>query len=291
MTCGGNGCRRRGLQEVGTGCYTVGMTELIMLGTGNAAVTRCYNTCFTLRNGGQVLLVDGGGGNGILSRLESAGVALGEIHDIFLTHTHTDHVFGVVWVVRMIAQAMNSGRYSGVLHLYGHGEGLAALESICRATLPGKVCRHLHDDILLHALSDGEAFTAAGMAATAFDIGSTKAKQFGFCLQLADGRRLTCLGDEPYNERAECYARGADWLLCEAFCLFADRERFKPYEKHHSTARDAGRLAAGLDVHNLLLYHTEDQTLSARRRTYAAEAAEFFSGCIHVPDDLERILL
>ncbi len=266
-------------------------SELTLLGTGNAAVTHCYNTCFTLRCGAQVLLVDGGGGNGILARLEQAGVALSEIHDIFLTHTHTDHILGIVWVLRMVAQAMNAGKYSGELHIYGHAEGLQALETICRLTLPGKVCRHINADILLHVLDDGAAFTAAGMPAQAFDIGSTKAKQFGFALQLPDGQRLCCLGDEPYNERAEVYARGADWLLCEAFCLYADRERFKPYEKHHSTALDAGHLAAGLDVRNLVLYHTEDKTLTSRRAAYTAEAATHFDGVILVPDDMERLLL
>ena len=35
-----------------------------MLGTGNAMVTRCYNTCFVLRNQEDCLLVDAGGGNG-----------------------------------------------------------------------------------------------------------------------------------------------------------------------------------------------------------------------------------
>jgi ribonuclease Z len=99
------------------------------------------------------------------------------------------------------------------------------------------------------------------------------------------------LGDEPYNERAACYAEGADWLLCEAFCLYAERERFKPYEKHHSTALDAGRLAAGLGVKNLLLYHTEDSALASRAERYTAEAAEFFNGTIHVPSDLSRIEL
>lgn len=281
---------------VNTGHGTMGdsgvqKVELTMLGTGNAAVTRCYNTCFTIRNGGQVLLVDGGGGNGILARLEQAGVALADVHDVFLTHTHTDHIFGVVWVLRMVAQAMNAGKYSGKLHIYGHGEGLQALETICRLTLPGKVCRHIHDDILLHGLADGEEFFAAGMSARAFDIGSTKAKQYGFCMQLPDGQRLCCLGDEPFNERADVYARGADWLLCEAFCLYADRERFKPYEKHHSTALDAGRLAAGLEVRNLLLYHTEDKTLPTRREAYSAEAAVHFLGSVYVPEDMERLSL
>ena len=262
-----------------------------MLGTGNAAVTQCYNTCFAIRNGESVFLVDAGGGNGILSQLDKAGIALRDIHHLFVTHTHTDHILGVVWVVRMIAQSMNSGKYSGSLRVYGHAEAMRVLELICRCTLPGKVCAHFGKDILFEVLEDGSSFEAAGFSARAFDIGSTKAQQFGFALQLPGGKRLTCLGDEPYNDSAHDYAFEADWLLCEAFCLYEDRERFKPYEKHHSTAWDAGRLAAQLHVKNLLLYHTEDKTLSTRRTRYAAEAAQFFNGNIIVPDDLEHISL
>ena len=43
---------------------------ITMLGTGNAHATRCYNTCFTLHGKESVLLVDAGGGNGILTQLE-----------------------------------------------------------------------------------------------------------------------------------------------------------------------------------------------------------------------------
>ena len=41
------------------------MEQLYVLGTGNAVVTRCYNTCFALRDGEQFFLVDTGGGNQI----------------------------------------------------------------------------------------------------------------------------------------------------------------------------------------------------------------------------------
>ena len=34
--------------------------KLTMLGTGNAMVTKCYNTCFVLREGEECFLVDGG---------------------------------------------------------------------------------------------------------------------------------------------------------------------------------------------------------------------------------------
>ena len=86
-------------------------------------------------------------------------------------------------------------------------------------------------------------------------------------------------------------ARAAYWLLCEAFCLYADAEIFKPFEKHHSTALDAGRLASSLSVKHLVLYHTEDRTLANRRTAYSAEAATHFSGTIHVPNDGEILLL
>ncbi|MCR5433798.1 MAG: MBL fold metallo-hydrolase, partial [Bacteroidaceae bacterium] len=82
-----------------------------------------------------------------------------------------------------------------------------------------------------------------------------------------------------------------DWLMSEAFCLYEDRDRFQPYEKHHSTVLDAARLAEELGVKNLILYHTEDRTLITRRQRYTAEAKTAFSGRVFVPDDLEKIML
>ena len=81
----------------------------------------------------------------------------------------------------------------------------------------------------------------------------------------------------------------ADWLLCESFCLYNDRDIFKPYEKHHSTALEAGVLANRLNIKNLLLYHTEDRTLDTRKEAYMEEAKQNFRGSIFVPNDLEII--
>lgn len=263
-----------------------------MLGTGYATATRCYNTCFALRHPGGTLLVDGGGGNGILIQMERAGLPLTDIHDVFLTHTHTDHLLGVVWIVRMAAQAIGRGTYAPPLHLYGHDRAMSVLRAICQHTLPPKLAGQLDRDILLHTLADGERFTAAGFAMQAFDIRSTKEKQYGFSLTLPDGGTLVCLGDEPYNEANHDIVAGADWLLCEAFCLEADSAVFKPYEKHHSTALHAAQTAARLGVGNVVLYHTEDLHLSTRRERYTAEARAAFShGGVWVPNDLDVITL
>lgn len=50
-----------------------------------------------MQKGEEYFLVDAGGGNGILSQLDKAGIPLESIHNIFVTHTHNDHILGMVW--------------------------------------------------------------------------------------------------------------------------------------------------------------------------------------------------
>ena len=85
--------------------------ELIMLGTGNAGVANIYNTCFVLKGEKENLLVDAGGGNGIFGRLNRAGIALQSVRDMYITHSHTDHILGAVWVVRRISAMQREGKY------------------------------------------------------------------------------------------------------------------------------------------------------------------------------------
>ena len=84
-----------------------------MLGTGNALVTRCYNTCFAIQDDDEYFLVDAGGGNGIMRQLQDADISMAQIHHIFLTHEHTDHLLGMIWMIRMIATKMRREQYEG----------------------------------------------------------------------------------------------------------------------------------------------------------------------------------
>lgn len=259
-----------------------------MLGTGNATVTQCYNTCFVLQTSTTRLLVDAGGGNGVLGQLKKVGISIADIHHLFVTHAHTDHVLGVVWVVRMVAQCKG---YEGKLHVYSHDKVIHVVTTIIDMILAKKQLAKVAERVVFHELKDGDAFEVGDMRLTCFDIHSTKEKQFGFRAELPNRLVLACLGDEPYNSLNRPYVENVDWMMCEAFCLYADRDIFKPYEKCHSTALDAGKLAAELGVKNLVLYHTEEKTLATRRETYTKEAAENFKGKIVVPDDLEEIVI
>ena len=81
------------------------------------------------------------------------------------------------------------------------------------------------------------------------------------------------------------------WLLREAFCKYDDRDKFKRYEKHHSTVKEAGELAQQLGIKNLVLYHTEDKTIATRKQEYTAECQQYFKGSVYVPEDLDIIAL
>lgn len=262
------------------------MNKITMLGTGNATVTRIYNTCFTLQTSTTLLLVDAGGGNGILTQLRKADIQIADIHNLFVTHSHTDHVLGVIWVIRMVAQCKG---YEGKLHIYGNDKVMRVIRTIIDMILAKKQLAKVEERVVFHELTDGESFDVGDIRLICFDIHSTKEKQYGFRAELPDGTVLACLGDEPYNPLNRQHILHADWLMCEAFCLYADRDTFKPYEKNHSTALDAGKLAAELDVKNLILYHTEEKTIATRKQNYTREAAQNFKGRIIVPDDLEEI--
>lgn len=269
-------------------------TQITMLGTGNATVSQIYNTCFVLQTPSTLMLVDAGGGNGILAQLKKIHVQISDIHHLFVTHAHTDHVLGGIWVIRMVAQCKG---YEGLLHVYGNDKVIKVIKTIIDMILAKKQLAKVAERVVFHQLEDGDCFEVGDMKLECFDIQSTKEKQFGFRAELPSSDEsdkplvLACLGDEPYNEQNRRYIVGADWMMCEAFCLYADRDTFKPYEKCHSTALDAGKLAEELGVTNLILYHTEEKTLANRKENYTREAAENFKGRIFVPDDLEVIEL
>lgn len=265
--------------------------KVTMLGTGHATVTKCYNTCFALSDGEEHFLVDAGGGNQILRILEEEGIPLGSIHHMFVSHGHTDHVMGAIWVIRMIGQLIRDDRYDGIFHVYCHEELCADIREICKRTLGKKVLNSFDDRIRFEVLEDGQSRKILGCEMQFFDIYSTKKKQFAFSMILKNGERLAFCGDEPVKEQNIQKIQGSAWLMHEAFCLYAERDIFQPYKKSHSTVKDACETAERLQIKNLILYHTEDKNIQKRKELYLAEGKQYYSGNLFVPDDREIILL
>lgn len=131
--------------------------NLTMLGTGNALVTECYNTCFILQENNQYFMVDGGGGNTILHQLKHAGIDWKNVKTIFVTHKHIDHITGILWMMRMICQYMRQGEYEGEATIYAHDEVIDLLKDLAEKLLQKKEIGFIGKRLHLIAVKDGEA--------------------------------------------------------------------------------------------------------------------------------------
>jgi ribonuclease Z len=97
------------------------------------------------------------------------------------------------------------------------------------------------------------------------------------------GRRLVLAGDTAPCEMTRLVAFEADLLVHEA--TFLDEEAGRAAETRHSTARQAGELAAAAGVHMLALTHVSPRYGGAELRD---EARAAFENTV-VPRDFDRI--
>lgn len=264
-----------------------------MLGVGAAMVTNLYNTCFTIsREDGELFLVDGGGGNGLLRQLEKVNQSVLNIHNVFISHNHSDHILGVVWLVRSICQHIRKDRYKGNLNIYAHQKSLDAVRTICGIVMQPKLNAFFDNRINMVPIEDGMQVDILGRTTTFFNIQSVKELQHGFTCQLLNGKKLSFLGDEPFCEYERRFVENSHYLLQEAYCLFSEKEKYNPYEKHHGTVLDSCRNAYSLGAVATLLFHTEGKTpVEDRQWKYMAEGKQAFSGEIFIPNDLDSITL
>jgi len=267
------------------------LRKVTFLGTGNASATKCYNSCFAISQNDETFLVDAGGGNQIINNLKKARISLDSIHNMFISHSHTDHILGAVWIVRFIAMAKLKGTYGEDFYIYGSSRVLDSLRTICKLALPGNNTDFFDNTIVFVPVDHGQEENILGWSFTFFDIRGASTEQYGFSIMFPDGIKLSFFGDEPCKDDLYSYGMNSDYMIHEAFCLYSQRNKYLPYEKHHATVREACENAEKMNVQNLFLIHTEEDNLSDRKQLYTNEAKGFFKGTVYVPDDLDEIII
>lgn len=268
------------------------MEKLNILGTGHALTLDCYNTCFTLENNeGEHILVDTGGGLQIIRQLRDANIDFRKIHNIILSHKHTDHILGLFWIIRYSQKFFSNSNYNGNLNIYMHPELENTVRKIIFEVLSKKYTDLIDNRIIFNVVEDKEERRILNYNVKFLDIQAKKDRQFGFKTILENGKTFVFLGDETFDEKLRKEVENADWLLHESMCLDSEADIYKPYEKMHSTVKTASKIANSLNIKNLLLYHASDNNLKNRKNLYTEEARLYFNGNIYVPNDLDIIKL
>ena len=265
------------------------MEKIIMLGTGHGFVWNLYNTCFILENGNENLLVDTGGGVEIVKNIEKVGYKLTDINNIFISHCHTDHILGLMWILKRMSGVFMKG-YDKKFTVYCNEEVTEAINKLYTSVFPVPIINAIRENVIIHTLKDEEKIELAGENINFFDAHPKGNQLYGFETVLKNGKKLVFLGDEECNPVLYDRIKDADYLMHEAFCLEAEEKVFKAYEKHHSTVKTVCENMDKLNIKNLILYHTED-THENKKELYTAEAKQFFKNNVIVPEDLEVIEL
>lgn len=264
--------------------------KIIMLGIGHGGVLDLYNTCFVIKNEQGDFLIDTGGSIEIIKRLKKVNIDILDIKHIFISHNHTDHILGLIWMLKKLGVAAINGKIRNRINIYCNDIVYESIMGISKCCLPNKLLKEVLQIIDFHVLKDDEEIEINGVNYKFFDINAKDTKQFGF-EGIMNGKRLVFLGDETLKSNLYERVRRADYVMHEAFCLDAEEHIFHAYQKNHSTVKSTSEVMNNLEVKNLILYHTEESHGKERKKLYTEEGKKNFKGNVYIPDELETIEL
>ncbi len=264
------------------------MDRIIMLGTGNGGTMDLYNTCFTIQNEKGNFLIDTGGSIEIIKRLNQVGIDYKTIRHIFISHSHTDHILGLFWLLKKMGINIMHGDIKERINIYCNDVVFETIKEVAKHIIPDKVMDAVYSMVDFRVLNDKDKYNINGIDYTFFDIKAKGTKQFGFVCSLNE-KRFAFLGDETLNPSLYERIKDFDYVMHEAFCLDSEENIFHAYEKNHATTKSVSEVMNKLEVKNLILYHTEDSHKENRKELYTNEAQTYFNGKVLVPNDLEII--
>jgi ribonuclease BN (tRNA processing enzyme) len=279
-------------------------TRLVLLGTGGGPRPRRASSAAA-----QVILVGDNAyvvdcGDGVARQLVLAGVPLARIKHVFITHQHSDHNadYGNLLLLAWTAGLRTHVDTWGPPPLASMTEHFFAMNDYdikTRIADEGRV--PLAPLVSVHEISAGGLVVDdGGVKVTAALVDHPPVvPAFGYRFDTPD-RSIVISGDTRVSENLIELASGADVLVHEAlFPAAVDRlvgnVPNAPLLKesilaHHTSAEDAGRVAAAAGVKTLVLSHLvppDDPALT--EQMWLDAASKHFSGRIVVGKDLLEI--
>jgi ribonuclease Z len=298
--------------------------ELVVLGTASQAPTKYRNhNGYLLRFDGLGFLFDPG--EGTQRQLAFAGLASSELTQVCLTHFHGDHALGLPGIL----QRLSLDAVAHEVGCYFPAEDAEYFRRLRYATpywerarigehpVPAAGAEFDCGPVRLTALPlehriacvgyrlvepDGrrmlpDRLAAAGIAGP--DVGRLQraghldTPSGWITLEQMSvsrpGQIVAFVMDTRVCPAAVTLAAGADLLIVESTFLESEAEQAHAYG--HLTARQAGRVAAEAGVAEVVLTHFSQRYPYEAADRFREEAADEFSGRIHVAADLDRIPL
>lgn len=233
------------------------------------------NTSLAFTGGGETVLVDCGGSP--IQKLLLAAIDPLTVNQVVITHVHVDHAYGLPSLARNLGLL---GRRAAlrVCCREEHVEPLRALLGMFR--LLGRADMYPIELAPVRAVAGARVAVAGPFTVTAAPNAHGAMPNLALRFDVAGGASVVYSSDtEPCDAVVEL-ARGADTLIHEATYAEGDGKRVGA----HSTAGQAGEVAARAGVRRLILAHLDARHHEETARL-AAEARARFAGEVEIAEE------
>lgn len=265
--------------------------RVTLLGTGSPQPTiNRFGPGVLVQAGGQTLLIDCG--RGITMRMVQAGIKLGAVNKLFITHLHSDHVVGIpdLWLTGWLE--IPSAQRKGAFQVFGPVGTKDMMEHLERAfdwdirtRIADQKLAKENVEISITEIKEGVVYDANGVKVTAFgvDHGDLVKPAFGYRIDYG-GRSAVVSGDTRFNENLIEHAMGADLLIHQVAAVRPEllaSPVFQTILAHHTKPEEAGVVFARTKPRLAVFYHfsllgtpqvppmTEQDVVDLTRKTYS----------------------
>jgi ribonuclease BN (tRNA processing enzyme) len=243
------------------------MATITFLGTSGSVVTKermCSGILF------QDKLIDVG--FGVLTNLLRSNTDLDAVNDIYVSHTHSDHIgdfTALIWAMAM----RNRTRRIRVVSSTSTADALQRilqLQSTPRSWVKFDIDFVRPEDVgVKHFVTLHEP------------------ENLAFRFETKKGG-LVYVGDSSRFEKIAEFAKGCDLMIHDA--TFLDGQESVAALTKHSTARDAGGIAKLAGARRLVLTHVSPTNEGSEKR-YLSEASASFEGQVLAVKDHQKLLV
>lgn len=247
--------------------------------------------CMLIEGDGFKLLLDCC--SGVIRQLRSLQLGVGQIGHIFVSHIHGDHVLGFPWLIdglhlSKVGGIRTSSALVDSLSIYATSEVKERLFEITEIVFPAAVMEvpKLLELKFFDISRNLEIAISDRCKLIPIEV-SHSVPCYGCKIETTNPRtRIVYSSDTRKSEEVAKAARGADLLIHEAFCDSSGAEL--AHRIGHTTALEAGEIAAAAQVKQLALIHISD-TFVDRKVQILKEVREHFLGEVLIPNDGEII--
>ena len=229
--------------------------RVVFVGTGGALNPDRYQASFLVESGATRALLDTGGGLELVRRLRDAHIDPSSIGNVFLSHRHLDHVGGLEpFLLTLSLEAFWRGEPPASVALYASAPTAHAINAMLDAADAAGRGR-MGDRLSWHTPGFGTR-TRVGPNVTLTLVPADHLPRNGGaagCVVELDGIRVAYSGDTLPSPALADASRDVDLLIHEVGGLDAHADIV--HAPCHSTAGDAGRIAAAARARALALFH------------------------------------